>query len=235
MSIMKSAPLQKLAGLLLVVFLLHGCAWFNSKPDETPAEDLTKQGLEYFNSGKYYRALETFKIVKERFPFSRFSLLAELKSADCEYYQDNFPEAVELYKEFEKNHPTNEAIPYVVFQIGRGHYYQIDTIDRDTSQAQEAIKVFARLVRTFPKSSYIVEANILSERARFFLADNELYVAEFYFRTRKYLPAKGRAEFLLANYGDTKAAATAKELLTRIAALPPAELERKEKKFWELY
>ena len=235
MSNMKSAPLQKLAGLLLVVFLLHGCAWFTSKPDETPAEELTKQGLEHFNSGKYYRARETFKIVMDRFPFSRFSLLAELKSADCEYYQDNFPEAVELYKEFEKNHPANEAIPYVVFQIGRSHYYQIDTVDRDTLQAQEAIKDLGRLVRTFPKSSYVVEANVLSERARNFLAANELYVAEFYFRTRKYLPARGRAEFLLANYADTKAAPAARELLTRIAALPQAELERKEKKFFELY
>lgn len=235
MSIMKSAPLQKLAGLLLVVLLLHGCAWFNFKKEEPPAEELTKQGLEYFNNGKYYRAMETFRIVKERFPFSRFSLLAELKSADCEYYQENFPEAVELYKEFEKNHPANEAIPYVVFQIGRSHYKQIDTVDRDTSQAKEAIKVFARQVRTFPKSSYVTEANILSERARTFLANHELYVAEFYFRTRKYLPAKGRAEFLLANYGDTKPAAQAKELLTRIAAIPPEELNRKEKKFFELY
>jgi outer membrane protein assembly factor BamD len=235
MSKIKSAPLQKLAALLLVVLLLHGCAWFSSKKEETPPEELTKQGLEYFNSGKYYRALETFKIVKDRFPFSRFSLLAELKSADCEYYQENFPEAVELYKEFEKNHPTNEAISYVIFQIGRSHYYQIDTIDRDTSQASEAIKELGRLVRTFPKSSYVDEANILSERARTFLAENELYVAEFYFRTKKYLPAKGRAEFLLANYAGTKAADAARELLVKIAALPPAELEGKNKKFFELY
>lgn len=232
---MKPSHLQKLAGLLLVVLLLQGCAWFRSKQDETPAEELTKQGLEHFNSGKYYRAREAFKIIMDRFPFSRFSLLAELKSADCEYYQDNFPEAVELYKEFEKNHPSNEAIPYVVFQIGRSHYYQIDTVDRDTSQAQEAIKVFARLVRTFPKSSYVVEANILSGRARNFLAERELYVAEFYFRTKRYLPAKGRAEFLLANYADTKAAETARELLVKIAAVPPAELDRKKKRFWELY
>lgn len=232
---MKSSHLHKLAAVLLVALLLHGCAWLNTKKEEPPAEELTRQALEYFNSGKYYRAKETFAIVIERFPFSRFSLLAELKSADCEYYQDNFPEAAERYKEFEKNHPTNEAIPYVVFQLGRSHYNQIDSIDRDTSQASEAIKVFGRLVRTFPKSSYVTEANILSGKARTFLADNELYVAEFYFRTRKYLPAKGRAEFLLANYADTKAAETARELLARIAALPPGELERKEKKFFELY
>jgi len=232
---MKSRHLHKLVSLLLVALLLHGCAWFSAKKEETPAEELTKQGLEYFNAGKYYRARETFKTVMDRFPFSRFSLLAELKSADCEYYQDNFPEAVELYREFEKNHPTNEAVAYVVFQLGRSHYKQIDSIDRDTSQASEAIKDLGRLSRTFPKSPYIAEANILSERARTFLANHELYVAEFYFRTKRYLPAKGRAEFLLVNYADTKAADTARELLNKIAAVPLAELERKDKKFLELY
>jgi len=234
MSDMKASPLHKLAGLLLVVLLLHGCAWLDKK-EEPPAEQLAGQGLELFNTGKYYRARETFKIIMERFPFSRFSLLAELKSADCEYYMDNFPEAVALYSEFEKNHPSNEAIPYVVFQIGRSHYEQIGTIDRDTSQANEAIKDLGRLVRTFPKSSYTTEANILIERSRAFLAGNELYVAEFYFRTKKYLPAKGRAEFLLANFADTPAAAAAHELLSKIAAIPPEELERKERKFLELY
>ena len=232
---MNPRHLRQLAGLLLIAVLLHGCAWLGEKKEEVPAEELTRQGLELFNTGKYYQALETFKIIKERFPFSRFSLLAELKAADCEYYQDHFLEAAELYKEFEKNHPANEAIPYVIFQIGRSHYYLIDTIDRDTVQAGEAIKVFARLARTFPKSSYMVEANVLSERARTFLAGHELYVAEFYFRTRRYLPAKGRAEFLLANYGDTKPAGRARELLAQIGALPPEELNRKEKRFFELY
>lgn len=226
---------SKLAGLLLLGALLHGCGWLSTKTAEPPAEELAKQGLELYNTGKYYRAKETFKTIKERFPFSRFSLLAELKAADCEYYQDNFPEAVELYKEFEKNHPSNEAIPYVVFQIGRSHYNQIDSVDRDTNQAGEAIKDLGRLVRTFPKSSYVTEANVLTERARAFLAGNELYVAEFYFRIKKYQPAKGRAEFLLANYADTPSAAKAHELLSKIAALPPAELERKERKFFELY
>jgi len=232
---MKSSHLHKLAALFLVLSLLHGCAWLSSKKEEVPAEELAKQGLELYNTGKYYRAKDTFKIIKERFPFSRFSLLAELKAADCEYYMDNFPEAVELYKEFEKNHPTNEAVPYVVFQIGRSHYAQIGTVDRDTTQAGEAIKDLGRLVRTFPKTSYVTEANILMGRARAFQAANELYVAEFYFRTKKYLPAKGRAEYLLANYADTPQAGVAKELLSKIAALPAVELERKNKKFLDLY
>ena len=35
------------------------------------------------------------------------------------------------HKEFEKNHPANESMPYVLFQIGRSHYRTIDTVDRE--------------------------------------------------------------------------------------------------------
>jgi len=219
---------------LALLLLVTGCSLLPKTPEDKSAEELAKEGLQYYTVGKYYRARETFKVIMERFPFSRYSLLAELKSADCEYYQHNYPEALGLYEEFEKNHPTNEAMPYVLFQMGRSHFDQIDTVDRDTTQALEAIKVFERLLRTYPKTSYVTEAKVLIERSRTFLAGHELYVTKFYFNTKKYEEAKGRAEFLLANYPDTEPAKEAKELLTTIAALPPEELHRK-RGFFDLY
>jgi len=233
---MKIANLKK-PGVLLVLALLllvAGCSLLPKNSEDKSAEDLAKEGLQYYNLGKYYRARETFKVIMERFPFSRYSLLAELKSADCEFYQDNYSEALGLYEEFEKNHPTNEAMPYVLFQMGRSHFDQIDTVDRDTAQAKEAIKAFERLLNTYPKTSYVAESKVLIGRARTFLAGHELYVAKFYFNTKKYEEAKGRAEFLLANYPDTKPAEEAKKLLADIAALPPEELHRKSG-FFDLY
>jgi len=209
----KRSPLIFLAGIILLITLAGGCGV--KSIEEIPAEDLAKKGLQYYNYGKYFKALETFRVIKERFPFSRFSLLAELKAADCHYYLGEYPEALVLYKEFEERHPTNEAIPYVLFQIGRCHYKSIDTVDRDPGGAQSAIKIFGRLIRTFPQSSYVTEAHVLVRKSKNFLAEHELYVANFYFRTEEFEQAKGRAEFLIANYPDTPAAKKATDLLTR--------------------
>ena len=203
-----------LAASLIIAFLA-GCAGLKDK-DEMPAEELAKKGLDQYSHGRYFLAVETFNTIKERFPFSRFSLLAELKSADCRFYMKEYPEAIDLYNRFEQDHPTNEAIPYVLFQIGRSHFRTLSSIDRETSGAQKAIRNFERLVRSHPGSSYVEEAMVLIRKSKNFLADHELYVASFYFRTKKYEQARGRAEYLINGYPDSPAAAKAKELINKI-------------------
>ncbi|MDF1578479.1 MAG: outer membrane protein assembly factor BamD [Desulfurivibrionaceae bacterium] len=208
----------RLFAVLLTLIFLAGCGGLSLKDKERmSAEELARKGLEQYDNGKYFLAVETFNIIKERFPFSRFSLLAELKSADCRFNMGEYAEALELYKSFETNHPTNEAIPYVIFQIGRSHYRTINTIDRDTSGAHQAIKAFSRLLRSYPNSPYTAEAKALIRKANNFLAEHELYVANFYMRTKEFGQARGRVEYLLNGFPDTPAAARGRELAEELA------------------
>jgi outer membrane protein assembly factor BamD len=203
--------------LLFTLALITGCSGLGIRDrEQMSAEELARKGLEQYNNGKYFLAGETFNTIKERFPFSRFSLLAELKTADCKFYMNDYAEALELYKTFEKEHPTNEAVSYVIFQIGRSHYRTLDTIDRETTGAREAIKTFSRLLRTFPDSPYTAEAKALIRKANYFLAEHELYVANFYLRTKEYDQAKGRLEYLLSGFPDSPAAATAGKLVEQL-------------------
>jgi outer membrane protein assembly factor BamD len=184
----------------------------SGKQPET-AENLAQKGLNSFNHGKYESALDTFKKLKDRYPFSQYSLLAELKIADSQYYLENYEEALQLYKTFEENHPSNEAVPYVMFQIGMCYYQQIDTIDRDTSGATKAIEAFSRLLKSYPVSPYSEESRARITAARNFLADHEYYVAVFYVKTKSYSEAEARLEYLLATYPDADIAARAHRLL----------------------
>lgn len=182
---------------------------------ETP-ESLAMDGLEKFNHGNYHAALKIFEDLKSRFPFSPHGMLAELKAADCQYYLDNFDEALVLYEEFWERHPTNEAIPYVIFQIGLSHYKQIDTIDRDSSGAENSVQAFSRLLRAFPGSPYTTEAEARIKAAKNFLANHEYYVTTFYVRTKSYDQAEVRLNYLLKNYPDTDVAPQARNLLAAI-------------------
>lgn len=213
---------------------LSGCAttegmfssWsiFESGDEEEqvePVEKLIVQGMNAYNVGKYTTATKHFQEVKDLYPFSSEALLAELKLADCAFYNDNYKEAKELYKEFEERHPTNEAVPYVMFQIGLCDYSRTDRIDRDPTGAHDAIKSFSRLLRTYPDSPYTREAKARIQAAREFIVNHEYYVAVFYVRTKKYDQAKYRLKYIIAMYPDASIIPKAKALQQRLLAGDP--------------
>lgn len=192
-------------------------------PESKTAEQFVTEGLDKFNQGDYDKALKLFEELRSQFPFGEYSLLAELKEADCNFYLDKYQEALFLYEEFEANHPTNEAVPYVVFQIGRCYYLQVDTIDRDPKGAVAAIRTFNRLISSYPDSPYTTEAQMQVQNARDFLASHEMYVAVFYLRTGSLKQSENRLETLIRDYPDSVVSPQAKELLAAIKAGNPPQ------------
>ena len=194
----------------------------SNKEDEVePADVLAAKGMEAYRVANYSDALKSFQEITDRHPFSPEALLAELKAADCQYYSGKYAEAKELYKTFEERHPTNEAIPYVMFQIGMCDFARADRIDRDASGAKEAAQSFARLLRVHPDSPYTKEAKARLEAANDFIVNHEYFVAVFYVRTKKYEQATHRLKYILATYPDAAVSPKAKELLAKLEAGDP--------------
>ncbi|MEJ2136663.1 MAG: outer membrane protein assembly factor BamD [Desulfofustis sp.] len=186
-----------------------------------PAEQLIIKGMEEFNIGKYFLAIDYFNEILDRYPFSAQAPLAELKAADSNYYMERYEEALVLYREFEERHPTNEAIAYVMYQKGMCSYNRIDRIDRDITGAIESIQAFEELLRAFPESPYTAEAKARIQAATEFLVNHEFNVVEFYLRTKKYSQAETRLNYLLAMYPDSSVAPKAREILDLIEAGTP--------------
>lgn len=134
---------------LMVLFLLSGCAWF-SKEDSRPAHELAKDGMEAYQDGNYTEAIETFERLKDWYPFSKYAILAELKIGDAYYKKEEYEDAVFAYEEFVNLHPRNEAVPYIMYQIGRCYFDKVDTIDRDQANARKAFENFNKLVERYP-------------------------------------------------------------------------------------
>ncbi len=200
---------------IILSLFVSSCAAVETSHPADPTE-ITARAMDLFNRGRYTAALVDFQQVRDFFPFSQYSLLAELKSADCYFFKNEMSEALVLYEEFESKHPTNEAMPYVLFQIGMCHYKRIDTIDRDPGSAHSAIGIFTRLIRTYPRSSYVAEAKVRINAAREFLARHELYVAKFYLRTGEWEAALNRLEQILVQYPNSVVAAEAQPLLEEV-------------------
>ena len=215
--------------ICILLFSLSGCAQLKDTFDftseevdlEYPAKDLIIKGMEDYNVGKYFTAAEYFQEITEKYPFSPEALLAELKAADSNYFMERYNEALVKYEDFEDRHPTNEAMPYVIYQQAMCNYKQIDRIDRDSIVAQKSLNQFTRLLRTFPESPYTADAEENIAEARTFLADHEYAVIEFYLRTEKYEEAKTRIQYLITRYPEAEVSAQAKAILADIEAGNP--------------
>ena len=196
---------------LLIVVELPGCSWFRRKEVTNP-DELALKGMQAFEDEDYRDALKAFSTLKERYPYSRYAMLAELKIGDAHYHRKEYPEAIAAYEEFASLHPKNEAIPYVLFQIGACFYEQLETKDRDQTPTREAISSFERLIQAYPTSVQSDKAKARIRICRELLAENELYVARFYYNTKHYKAALARFQLVLADYSDVISSATHREV-----------------------
>jgi outer membrane protein assembly factor BamD len=193
---------MRVAGVLAIALLFAaGCSWFQPKLDKTAAE-LASDGMDEYNSGDFKSAIEHFEKLRDWYPFSKYAILAELKIADAHYQLKEYEEAIFSYQEFENLHPLNEAIPYVVYQIGRSHFDRIDTVDRDQTHAREALKTFRRLIRQFPDDPYAKRAEGHIHRCLQSLAGHEFYVGYFYYKGRHYPAALSRFKAVIEEFPD---------------------------------
>ncbi len=183
------------------VFVLSGCAWFETK-EEKSAEELARDGMDQFSNEKYKKSVESFEKLKDWYPFSKFAILAELKIADAYYKLNQYEEAIFAYEDFENLHPRNEAIPYVIYQIGRCYFEQIDTVDRDQTTAKKALDTFKRLKKQFPDDSYAKKSEDHVKKCLKSLSGHEFYVGLFYFKSKHYKAALSRFTSILSNYPD---------------------------------
>ncbi len=193
--------------LLLVIFLLAGCKiWlpWQSRTGMARAnpESLYQQGLEEYNAGKYKRSIELFQRVKEEYPLSALAIMAELGIADSFYSSKQYPEASLAYSEFLNLHPTNENLPYVMYQNGMCYLNQLTTIDRDNSETFKAIKEFERLTARFPDSKFSALADKKIRECKKSMGEKELYIAEFYFKTKQYRASLRRLENVARDYAN---------------------------------
>lgn len=219
--------MKKLVCLVCLVFLVSGCALFEgSRRMDKTAEQLAAEGSSAFMRGKYKNAVKAYTDLKDWYPFSRYAILAELKIADAHFNLKEYDQAIAAYEQFERMHPRNEAIPYVINQIGMSWYNQMDTVDRDITPAKNALAQFRRLLEQFPDDEHAKKAPDLITACIDKIAGHELYVAKFYMKTGQYQAALNRFQYIVEFYAGTDQSETALNLIPECAAL--ADTAKKE-------
>ncbi|AGW14256.1 outer membrane protein assembly factor BamD [Megalodesulfovibrio gigas] len=207
---MRHPVLRLRAALFALVVLagvsgLAGCGIIDTlylPVSEDTAQELWEAGTDAMNATDYYTAAVCFTKLKDRFPFSPYTVKAELALADAYFLDKEYLEAMGAYLEFENLHPRHSEIPYVLFQIGRSGLSTFTSIDLPQQPVAEGMEYLERLVEQHPDSPYAQEAVKLIAECREILCKRELFVADFYFRTEQYGGAWRRYQFVMENFKE---------------------------------
>ncbi len=220
---------------VLGVLIILGAAECSRKKIETtpPAEELYAKALAFYEgkpnltgrllpdarekysdtwarpiyiSRNYTRAIEAFQEVIYYYPFSKYSILSEIRIADCHFEIEEFDIAAQAYEDFVRFHPVHEEIPYANYRLGLCHYNQMRKPGRDQTETEKALVQFELLRLRYPNTQYAEDAVPQINECKERLARHNFKIARFYMKRNKYWAAAARFEKVWRNYPETKQA-----------------------------
>ncbi len=198
--------------LFLVIFLSMGLAVpAEGRPRRETPEKLYDQGLRQMKRGYYDEAITSFDKVRNHFPLNQFSVLAELRVADCLYEKADFISAVDAYQQFVRLHPRHEELDYAKMRIGRSYFKQANRIPaKDQTYTEMTLSSLDDFEDRFADSDYLSEVQDMRSKCRARLSRAEAQVGDFYYWRKSYNAAKRRYEDLLLDYPDSPVVARAR-------------------------
>jgi outer membrane protein assembly factor BamD len=172
------------------------------------AEEDYRAGQEELKDRNYIEAAKFFEHVKNKYPFSKYAALSELRLADAKFEQDHFIESADAYEQFVKLHPRHEMADYAAFRVGLSHWKDgpsdfflfPPSYEKDQAQVRDTARVLEDFVKKYPGSKYKPEAEKILAQARARLAEHEWYVADFYAKRQHWAGVAGRLERLVGDY-----------------------------------
>lgn len=213
---------------ILLVFTLSACSYFGEKEDNTEgwgADRLYSEARGQLDAGYYSKAVDLYQKLETRYPFGTHAQQALLDLAYANYKDDEPDAAISACERFIKLYPQNAHVDYAYylkgladFNRGKGltqRFLPTDESQRDPGAALRAFQDFSELVKRFPESEYLEDAEQRMRYLRNNLAQNEVHVANYYMRRGAFLAAVNRARYVIENYPRTPAVPDALVLMAK--------------------
>lgn len=162
-------------------------------------------GKQFLDQKKYNKAREHFQHAFEVEPNSRGGREALLLVADTLYTQGGkvrMAEAEGKYRDYLTRFPTSDRAAYVQYRIGASLIAQLGRVDRDQAPTRKAIEAFEELIRLYPTSDHVPEAETRIVELRSRLASHEFEIGAFYMRYGLPVAAAGRFQEIVDSYPD---------------------------------
>ena len=194
--------------LIFVLIFFSSCSSSDQgksiKPKEAiPLEKLYKAAYNSFENGDYDQAVTLFEMVERDYSYTEWAPRALLMKAYLYYDSGQYVVALTNLQKFKKRHSGSNSIPYAEYLIGICMFEQINLAALSQENTALALRQFNKIILNYPNTAYATDAKFKIDLLNEQMAAKEMYLARYYAKKEKWLPALYRLNNVFKNYQTT--------------------------------
>ena len=199
---------QKLFLIFFLILFITDCSKKKDNlsikpPDERESYKIYNEGLEAMQSGEFFFAAQKFSEAEKILPIIEHSAKALLMQSYCFYNINFYDEAISSLENFVRKYPADENIQYANYLIVISNYEQILDEKKDLKPLLRTKELVEEFIEKYPDTDYSLDLKFKLSLIKNQLAAKEIYVAKYYIKTQKWIPAINRLKVVINDYEDT--------------------------------
>ena len=189
-------------GIVCGFLSLTACVHEVTKEGLSP-EQLYIEGYNAFEQTDYEKAAEYFDEVEKQYPYSIWSVRAQIMVAYSYYKKNKYDDAILTLDRFIQLHPGNRNTPYAYYLKGLCYFEQMSDASREQSVTKKAQETFNDLIARFPDSVYATDAKTKMNEMTNLLAAQDMVVGRYYLKNTDLIASINRFKNVIEMYPDS--------------------------------
>ena len=223
--------------LRLTIFLSLALFLFSCSKDQAVYKPTVKldpyviysEGLEAFKKNQFFFASKKFTEAEINFTSPEAAAKSAIMTSFSLYAINFYDEAEENLLRYIKTYPADTHVMYAYYLLSIISYEQIGEEKNDLKPLLDAKKKIDFFLKKYPNSEYAIDLSLKKDLVRNQFAARELYIAKYYIKVQKWVPAINRLKIIVKDYNRT---IFIEEALHRLVEIHyHLGLEREAKKF----
>ena len=170
---------------------------------EMQMSDAYKEGYFELQRGDVLLAAKKFNEAELLFPQSPWAAKSAIMAAYAYYTQDYYGDTIFELERYLTTYPNHEDKVYAHFLLGMSFYEQIIDETKDLKSILDSKKQFEIIIQKYPSTEFAIDAKFKIDLINEILAAKEMYIAKYYLKKDKWIPALNRYKTVINNFNTT--------------------------------
>ena len=198
---------NKIIFSILIIFLSVSCSKKEiivEKPiDQDKAIEIYQEALDAMMRNDFFFASKQFAVAETILPEVEMSAKAAVMTNYCLYLINFYDEAIAGLERFIIKYPADKNVLYAKYLLILSLYEQILPEEKDISPLLKSKLKINEFLKDYPESEYSLDLRFKLDLINSQLAAKEMYIAKYYIKTQKWVPAINRLKIIVKDYNET--------------------------------